>query len=162
VDTLDTRSIYPGPEKDVYGRDNDLKKESKLQAIDLNEADTAQLIRIKGIGPVFSSRIIKYRNLLGGYVMTEQLSEVYGLSAETLLNLRECVFVDSLFIPEKIRINFSEWIDLVKHPYINSEFANRILRKRSMEGPYMDERDFADRLEIPDSIQIKLLPYCEF
>lgn len=162
VDTLDAGSVDPGPERDFYGRNNDLGKDSKFQAIDLNEADTTQLIRIKGIGPVFSSRIIKYRNLLGGYVMTEQLSEVYGLTAETLLNLREHVFVDSLFIPEKIRINFSEWIDLVKHPYINSEFANRILRKRSMEGPYKDGRDFVDRLEIPDSIQVKLLPYCEF
>jgi len=162
VDTLDTRSVYPGSEKDVYGRDNDLKEDYKFQAIDLNEADTTQLIHIHGIGPVFSSRIIKYRNLLGGYVMTEQLSEVYGLTAETLLNLRECVFVDSLFMPEKIRINFSEWIDLVKHPYINSELANRILRNRSMKGPYKDARDFVERLEIPDSIQFKLLPYCEF
>lgn len=158
----DTRSGDPGPETDFYGKDNDLKKDFKFQLIDLNEADTTQLIRIKGIGSVYSARIIKYRNLLGGYIMTEQLSEVYGLNTETLLNLRECVFVDSLFMPEKIRINFSEWIDLVKHPYINSDFANRILRERSMEGPYTDAQDFVNRLEIPDSSQVMLLPYCEF
>ena len=74
--------------------------------MDLNEADTTQLISIKGIGSVFSNRIVKYRDLLGGYVSIEQLDEVYGLKEETLLNLKERVYVDSIFEPEMIRINF--------------------------------------------------------
>jgi len=144
------------------GIKNQIKQEWILLRFDLNEADTAQLISVKGIGPVFSRRIIKYRDLLGGYVSTEQLREVYGLRDETLLYLKECVFVDSLFEPEKIRLNFSTWEELVKHPYIHSELANRILNIRSMDGPYLDANDFIRRLDLPDSLRINLIPYCEF
>lgn len=158
----DTVSGQPGHEPASYNSRSDFNIDLKLKPFDLNEADTSQLIRIKGIGPVFSRRIIKYRNLLGGFITTEQLREVYGLTEETLLNLKECVYIDSLFRPDKIRINFSEWIDLVKHPYINSELANRILSKRSKGGPYANDRDFVDRLNIPDSLQVKLIPYFEF
>ena len=151
----ETESIHSGMKIHV-------KQEWIPLHFDLNKADTSQLISVKGIGPVFSRRIIKYRDLLGGYVSTEQLEEVYGLTDETLLHLKECVFVDSLFEPEKIRLNFSEWEELVKHPYIHSELANRILNIRSMDGPYLDAVDFTRRLDLPDSLRIDLIPYCEF
>ena len=36
--------------------------------ISINSADSADLLPLPGIGPVFAGRIIKYRNLLGGFV----------------------------------------------------------------------------------------------
>ncbi len=150
------------PKSMVFRSGNLAQEELKKIKLDLNKADSSQLILIRGIGPVFSSRIIKYRNLLGGYLSTAQLSEVYGLKDETLLHLKECVFIDSLFEPERIRVNFSEWEELVRHPYIHSALANRILKIRSVDGPYLDADDFALRLEIPDSLGINLMPYLEF
>lgn len=130
--------------------------------MDLNQADSSQLILVRGIGPVFSKRIIKYRQLLGGYIKTEQLNEVYGLQEETLSHLKEVVYVDSLFEPQKIRINFTEWQDLIKHPYIQSDLANRILKVRSINGPYLDADDFIKRLGIDDSLGNRMVPYFEF
>ena len=54
------------------------EKEPSLLNMDLNTADSTTLMALKGIGPVFSVRIVKYRELLGGYYETAQLQEVYG------------------------------------------------------------------------------------
>lgn len=57
---------------------------SSKQNINLNTTDSLQLISLKGIGPTFASRIIKYRNKLGGFIYKEQLKEVYGLDSIAL------------------------------------------------------------------------------
>ncbi|NDE78729.1 MAG: helix-hairpin-helix domain-containing protein [Chitinophagaceae bacterium] len=48
--------------------------------ISLENADSAALEKMPGIGPVLSARIIKYRDKLGGFYEVDQLREVYGLS----------------------------------------------------------------------------------
>ena len=41
--------------------------------LELNSCDSLSLVALPGIGPVLSVRIIKYRNLLGGFAAVEQL-----------------------------------------------------------------------------------------
>jgi competence protein ComEA len=155
TDTQQDRAVFPYPAIVKAAKDSVLN-------FDLNRADTTLLSMIRGIGPVLSGRIIRYRELLGGYINTSQLEEVYGMKEEALENLKQAVFVDSLFEPSRIRINFSEWQDLVKHPYIPSPLANRILDTRSRSGPYFDGQDLTGRLSLPDSLSEKLIPYLQF
>jgi predicted DNA-binding helix-hairpin-helix protein len=84
------------------------KGEDQFQPIliDINVADTSQLMGVVGIGHILSNRIIKYRDLLGGFSNIGQLNDVYGLRGKSLENLKSVVYVDSLFIPVKIEINF--------------------------------------------------------
>src|SRR5665647_1059817 len=56
-------------------------KRARVNRLDLNSADSLHLLEIPGIGPVFASRIIRYRTLLGGYYAVDQLREVYGMRA---------------------------------------------------------------------------------
>lgn len=42
--------------------------------VELNQADSLTLQKVPGIGPVFSRRIIKYRDLLGGFYAVHQLA----------------------------------------------------------------------------------------
>jgi hypothetical protein len=44
-----------------------------LLQVNLNTADTTELIKLYGIGPVFSRRIVSYREKLGGYRHPDQL-----------------------------------------------------------------------------------------
>ncbi|MGD9327720.1 MAG: helix-hairpin-helix domain-containing protein [Cyclobacteriaceae bacterium] len=128
----------------------------------INLADSNQLMILKGIGSILSNRIIKYRDLLGGYSNIDQLNDVYGLRGKALELLKSAVFVDSLFIPEKIEINFSGWTEMVRHPYINSQLANDIIKLRSDKG-YLKSID--QLLEIPylnDSILHRVEPYIKF
>jgi hypothetical protein len=63
--------------------------------VNLNNADSITLIEVKGIGSVLAGRIIKYRNLLGGYVSVEQLKEVYGLKDEMYSKIKSQVFISN-------------------------------------------------------------------
>ena len=60
--------------------------------VELNMADTTTLKKVPGIGPVFANRIVKYRNLLGGFYAVSQLREVYGIDEETIKANKEKIF----------------------------------------------------------------------
>ncbi len=96
---------------------------------DMNLADTNALIRIRGIGPVLSSRILKYRRLLGGFYSMEQLGEVYGLADSVIVLLNGSFTIDSSQIT-KININTISLTDLMRHPYIGTFYARGIIRYR--------------------------------
>lgn len=71
------------PEKENQTNKKHLQiKDSIPFQVELNSTDSIELIKIKGIGPVFASRIMKYRDLLGGYVSISQLQEVYGIDSD--------------------------------------------------------------------------------
>ena len=62
---------------------------------DLNTADAAALIVLPGIGEQLAGRIIRYRELIGGYRNVRQLAGIPGMTAETLLILEEKVIADT-------------------------------------------------------------------
>ena len=63
-------------ENKIYNR---IKPKLPPVVVEINTADSAELMRLNGIGASFSRRIVKYRNLLGGFISKEQLLEVYGM-----------------------------------------------------------------------------------
>lgn len=108
--------------------------ENKI-AIELNTADSVDLLKLNGIGPVFASRIIKYRNLLGGFYKKEQLLEVYNLSEEVYNKIIPEIFIDTTMI-KKISLNFSDFGEISAHPYISNDLARLIIESRSKNGSF--------------------------
>lgn len=45
---------------------------------DINEVEEFDFLKVKGIGKVLSSRIVKYRKYIKGFSTLDQLYEVYG------------------------------------------------------------------------------------
>ena len=88
--------------------------------VELNAADTIRLKQLQGIGSVLAKRIVKYRDLLGGFYSIDQLSEVYGLSEQTLKQLADKVTVDVSKI-KKIDLNFSDLNEFSRHPLHSEE-----------------------------------------
>jgi len=127
--------------KPVISRKNTLQDQPieilKKVKIDLNEADTSQLILLKGIGSIYAGRICKYRELLGGYVSIDQLTEVYGLPEMTVSNMEDKVKIDSLNI-QRINVNKAEFKDIIKHPYIDKYQTQAILKYREIKGSISD------------------------
>lgn len=104
-----------------------------VQPIEINTATADELQVLYGIGEVFSSRIVKYRQLLGGFSRLEQLHEVYGLKPETIENILPYLKLDTSQV-ERVNVNFAEPGELARHPYISWDLANAIVDFRSGNG----------------------------
>ncbi len=108
---------------------------TKSCCVELNSADSADLVKLKGIGTVYAARIIKYRKLLGGFYSKKQLLEVYNFPKETYVNIESRISVDTTLI-KTIRINFAEYNDLLRHPYLNKKQVKAILTHRDKNGAF--------------------------
>jgi DNA uptake protein ComE-like DNA-binding protein len=106
--------------------------------VELNSADSLELLQLKGIGPVYASRILKYRNLLGGFYCKHQLLEVYGFPEETFHSISENLTIDSIQV-KKLRINFSGYAELIRHPYFEKRNVEAILNFRQNNGPFSSQ-----------------------
>ena len=103
--------------------------------IELNSADTSRLMQLAGIGSVYASRIVKYRDLLGGFRQKRQLLEVYNFSEETFQRIQDNIVIDTTAV-NKIRLNFATYSQLLRHPYMDKNSVEAILDYRNKNGPY--------------------------
>ena len=128
---------------------------------DINSADSIQLDSLPGIGRVLGTRIIKYRNLLGGYASVEQLSEVYGIDTVLVNSIYELVYADSNLIKKK-EINFVKYKELISHPYVSNKLCEDILYYRKIAGR-VESIDVLIKNRIIDSVlALKITPYFSF
>jgi competence ComEA-like helix-hairpin-helix protein len=137
------------------------KSVPKRYIIDINTSDSATLVRLPGIGPVLSARIIKYRHLLGGYASIEQLKEVYGLPIETFEKIRSRVFADSTVV-EKININSAGYKELSRLPYFEKYEVTAILKYRELKGRINWITDLTENKLITVEKAKKVGPYLKY
>lgn len=113
---------------------------------DLNSATLEELKKVRGIGDKLGARILKFRKALGGFLVAEQLYDVYGLppevAAEAIQNFDVRVPPD---IP-RVNLNTASDADLAGILYINSELASNIIAYREEVGRFTT---FDDLRNIP-------------
>lgn len=144
--------------------ENSFKKYSEKQffkLIDINLSDSLELEKLPGIGTVLASRIVKYRNKLGGFYSINQLTEVYGLKPETIHNLEQKITINPNTLV-KVDINSLTFSDLSKHPYVGYRNAKLISAYKNQHGKFGSETDFLNVKELDKAKITKLLPYLEF
>lgn len=132
--------------------------EKETAKFDLNLADSSQLQIVRGIGPILSSRIIKYREMLGGFTSAEQLREVYGIKEEVYQRALSHfgVLVSSA---RKININEDSINVLAKHPYLSFKVSRAIVKYRAQHGDYSSVEELKKIHIISDSVYHKIIPY---
>lgn len=128
--------------------------------IEINRATAADLMKLYGIGPVLSERIIKYRNLLGGFYSLKQLEEVYGLPAETLSGITGQLVLDSTALV-RININFANAGELAKHPYLEWDDARCVIQYREKTGFIEDKFQLCRDSVLSHKIFKKVGPYLQ-
>jgi competence protein ComEA len=126
-----------------------------------NVADSAALESIRGIGPAFASRILKYRNRLGGFYKKEQLMEVYGLDSAMFGLLEGQILVDPSSI-RTININTATFEEMKKHPYLTYKQMNAIIQYRKQHGSYHSIVDLTKIAILNDEILRKIEPYLTY
>ena len=140
----------------------DVKLEKKAEInkiqIEINAADSIELMKLPGIGDKLSKRIVKYRDLLGGFYTLSQLKEVYGLSEQVIQQIDGMVKVDPARI-RKLDLNFAEWNDLAKHPYIQKNLARQIIKFRTKYGSIHEASVLRDSMILNTEEFARLKPY---
>lgn len=116
-----TSTSYPRAEKLAAG-----------ETILLNSSDTTEWKKVPGIGSAFASRIVNYRNLLGGFASVDQLREVYGVDNELFVRISPFLEPDKNY--RKILINKLEFKELLSHPYLNYKQVQAITNLRKKKG----------------------------
>lgn len=129
--------------------------------IELNTADTLILKKVPGIGSVFANRIVKYRNLLGGYFSAEQLREVYGIDEEKFTALLPWFEADAGTI-RKLRVNLLPTDSLSRHPYLSYKQAKAIAGLKDRKGKLSGWEAFSLLEEFTEADKSRLSPYISF
>jgi len=129
------------------------KKRRNLH-IELNTADTSNLVQLYGIGKVLAIRIVKYRERLGGYYDKRQLLEVYGIKPQTYAGIENQIWVDTTKI-NKIDLNTVTFKALLKHPYlefdqvkkfIKYQEKHRIFNLKQLQTDGIFDKEFLEKL----------------
>ncbi|MCL7987550.1 helix-hairpin-helix domain-containing protein [Sphingobacterium sp. lm-10] len=143
------RAVYPASGVDTSVR------------IEVNLADTTDWKMLRGIGSVYAARIVRYRELLGGFHQLEQLREVYGLPEERLEGWLKQLYLESPRL-RKIQINHWSADEMQRHPYISKKQAERVVNYRNQHGAYQSVDDMRKILVLDTDFFVKIEAYLDF
>lgn len=147
---------YPGPPPDTKRPEAYLPKLKPGATIDLNTADTTLLKRVPGIGSSFARRIVKYRDLLGGYYVVEQLQEVYGMDRERYDAIYPYFTVGTAVRPLTLTIDSISY-----HPYLSWRHKRALRRLLEAEQP-LDWSHLMSTGDFTRDDSLRLAPYMPF
>lgn len=116
-------------------------QKEKIVATDINKATKEDLIKIYGIGEGLSERILKQKNLLGGFVSMEQMKDVWGLSEEVIVQLNAHFTISIAPQVKKVAINDASVKELSQFPYFRYPLSKEIVTYRSMHGAIKSSED---------------------
>ena len=96
----------------------------RIPRIDINSADSTAFDTLPGIGAYFASKMVSYRNELGGYSYPEQLMDIYRFDQAKFDALKDLITVGPSepyplwTLPEE---------ELARHPYLDRHSAHAIV-----------------------------------
>lgn len=106
------------------------KEKTFAQKRDLNTATAVELQEVYGIGEALSARIVSYRDKIGGFLVDEQLYDIYGLEFLAVQNITKEFTVKTQPDIQKININTASASDISTHPLLSYEHAREIVDYR--------------------------------
>lgn len=125
--------------------------------VNVNSCTPTDLMTISGLGTGYSERIIKYRDILGGYASVEQLKEVNGMTDSLYEAIKPYMLIDQTQI-KTIAVNDATEEDLKKHPYFR-KIAKYVVAYRQEIGGFHQIEDFRQVPLINEEIYRKIVPY---
>jgi competence protein ComEA len=129
------------------------------RAIEVNQADSLAWLALPGIGEKLASRILRFRERLGGFCSVDQVAETWGLPDSTFQLIRPRLVLQTA-ATRKIPLNTAPEDQLRQHPYIRFRLARVIIRYRQEHGPFNSLDDLKRIALVTDSLYAKLAPYC--
>lgn len=135
-----------------------IRKVRPTEPVDLNSADTAALKLLPGIGSYYASRIVDYRERLGGYIRPEQILEIDVLPD----SLVQWFTVADTVPYRRIKVNSDALSVMRNHPYMNFYQARAITDLRKSVGVIKSAARLTLIEEFTGQDLIRLAPYLDF
>lgn len=149
----------PAPKADsMAARYKKTEKSSAPVMVEVNGADSAMLTLLRGIGPAFASRIVKYRRRLGGFVKKEQLLEIYGMDTSRYKLVEPMITIDTSLVV-RININKASFKELLRHPYLEYYIVKAICNEREKRQGFSSKADLLSLKLIYRELYVKIEPY---
>ena len=139
-----------------------VKQQESMKKIELNTATAVQLTRVYGIGEAFANRIIVLRDKLGGFLVPDQLADVWGLSKETQALLWTKFSLDSVPHIKKKNINKMTIAQLSALHYIEPSLASSIVAIRTQKARLNSWNDLTHIQQLDSIKRARLSLYLSF
>jgi len=130
----------------------------KFVLTDINQADSSGWSALPGIGIKLASRIIRFREKLGGFYEVEQVGETYGLPDSTFQKIKPYLRMNPVSL-RTINLSQATKEELQSHPYIRWQIAKAIIDYRGQHTNFRSIDELM-QLAVMDSFKFqKLRPY---
>ena len=129
----------------------------KPAPVELNSADSAALVRVRGIGPYYAARILKFRERLGGFHSPAQLKD---MNAQYLVvdSLLQYLTADPSMIKKRL-IDTMEFKELLSHPYLEYEDVRLIFNAKRAAGGHISYSLLQEKGVLPPRTLKRIKPY---
>lgn len=129
---------------------------SEMVLLDLNTADSIAIRKLAGY--YYGSKIVRFRNALGGFISVNQVAETNNLPDSVFQKIKSKIIVSESAV-RKVKCNSYPADSLAKHPYINFKQAKIIVRYRNTHGNFKSIETIQQAGIFSDSSFEKLSPY---
>ena len=130
------------------------------QQIDINRANVEEWQTLRGIGPGYAKRIVKFRDMLGGFSSVAQVGETFGLPDSVYQKIESQLALSPVY--RMLNVNTAPEEELALHPYLSDRQARTLALYRQNHGPFAGVEDLKKIRAIPDTTIQKLLPYLSY
>ena len=132
-------------------------QKEQIVSLEINSADSADLMKLKIPGYLIS-KILVYREQLGGYSNSFQLLEIYHFPEYIFERIHPILQVDTSLI-QPLGINTKSEEELALHPYLSFKEAKVIVLFRKNNGNFKNQDDFNKIIALPEETKDRLKPY---
>lgn len=129
----------------------------QIISLEINSADSNDLVKLKIPGYLIS-KILVYRDQLGGYANSFQLLEIYHFPENIFERIHSLLQVNNTLI-KPIGINSKTEEELALHPYLSYKEAKAIVLFRKNNGAIQSQKDFEKIIAIQPETKERLKPY---
>jgi competence ComEA-like helix-hairpin-helix protein len=129
-----------------------------LHYTNINQADSEQWSSLPGIGATLASRIVHFRERLGGFYTIDQVRETFGLPDSTFQKIKPVLLLNPGPLVQ-LDLNNTSRDSLQVHPYIRWRLAKAITEYRKQHGQFHSVDDLM-QIALLDSENFKRIkPY---
>lgn len=139
--------------------ENPAYKKPEPHIVELNTADTTELIALPMIGAYTARQIVQYRKQLGGFVNLHQILDVKSIKPDQFDQFKKWIRVNPRLV-RKINLNEATFQEMNAHPYLKGALADAICALRKTKQYQLKNLNELKEIELMnEEIFRKIAPY---